>query len=371
MDEAGILRELNQYLPEYMVPSILVHLDQLPLTLNGKLDRAALPDPEFSTADTYIAPGNELEAKMCAVYAEVLGLDSDKVGITDNFFRLGGNSILVLKLVNKLKHELGIILDFSSIYTYSTVEKICNNYDLFTRLNLIKIIDDNKGIHKPNLILFHTARGSSEVYNEFVEHLREYFKIFLVNSYNLSHFHSKEFIYDFNELCDLYSNELNQIINTNEKTFLGGWSFGGLIAINVMNKLFVNSEKFAPSLILFDTFTPEDISAFALEDVDNSMDKLYPSLAQKVIGSIHDQMAHNFKITLHNRRVRVLLIKAMHAEEFVNDKVRDFIHNSEFNGWDTHFDNIISHKINTTHEKIFSNNAFIAQLGRLLIEYSV
>ena len=53
-----------------------------------------MPDPEFSNADTYVAPRNELEAKVCGVWAEVLGLAVDKVGIRDDFFRLGGDSII-------------------------------------------------------------------------------------------------------------------------------------------------------------------------------------------------------------------------------------------------------------------------------------
>ena len=62
---------LQNKLPEYMVPTILVHLTSLPLTVNGKLDRRALPDPEFTNRDDYIAPRNELERKVCDIWEEV------------------------------------------------------------------------------------------------------------------------------------------------------------------------------------------------------------------------------------------------------------------------------------------------------------
>jgi len=84
-----------------MVPSAFVFLDSLPLTINGKLDRRALPDPEFSgDSSSYVAPRNEVEAKLCNIFASVLGLDSSCVGITDDFFRLGGDSIVSVLNLN-------------------------------------------------------------------------------------------------------------------------------------------------------------------------------------------------------------------------------------------------------------------------------
>ena len=92
LDEESILSYVRGKLPEYMVPTALVHLTKLPLTINGKLDRKALPDPEFINRSNYIAPRNELEERVCVIWAEVLGLPADKVGIQDDFFRLGGNT---------------------------------------------------------------------------------------------------------------------------------------------------------------------------------------------------------------------------------------------------------------------------------------
>jgi amino acid adenylation domain-containing protein len=104
LDETSILVELANHLPDYMIPSVLVHLESLPLTINGKLDRKALPNPELTNSDTYVAPRNDLEAKVCGIYAEVLGLDVTQIGIKDDFFRLGGNSILAIKLVSRLNN---------------------------------------------------------------------------------------------------------------------------------------------------------------------------------------------------------------------------------------------------------------------------
>ena len=80
-----------------MIPNILVYLEELPLTINGKIDLKALPEGEFGNSNQYIAPRNEIESKLCATWASILALPEDQIGIRDDFFSLGGNSILAIK----------------------------------------------------------------------------------------------------------------------------------------------------------------------------------------------------------------------------------------------------------------------------------
>src|SRR5262249_2016074 len=97
--DASVLREhLKKTLPDYMVPSAFVRLDALPLTRNGKLNRKALPATEYATdPNAYVAPRTRAETELCRIFADVLGVP--RVGIDDNFFFLGGDSILSLKVV--------------------------------------------------------------------------------------------------------------------------------------------------------------------------------------------------------------------------------------------------------------------------------
>ena len=108
-------------LPDYMLPATFTVLDSIPLTINGKLDRGALPALEFINADKYVAPRNELEEQLCNIWQEVLSVK--RVGIDDNFFRIGGDSIVSIGLVSKMRRE-GFSLQVKDIFDAPTVAKL-------------------------------------------------------------------------------------------------------------------------------------------------------------------------------------------------------------------------------------------------------
>ncbi|MCP5106862.1 MAG: hypothetical protein GY950_25990, partial [bacterium] len=106
--ETPLLKEyLSQTLPDYMVPSYFVPLDHLPLTSNGKVDRRALPAPRVKAGENYIAPRDELEAKLARIWVAVLSVDGE-IGIDDNFFDLGGHSIKAMTLVAMIQKEFNV-----------------------------------------------------------------------------------------------------------------------------------------------------------------------------------------------------------------------------------------------------------------------
>ncbi|OKI60848.1 non-ribosomal peptide synthetase [Micromonospora sp. CB01531] len=107
-------------LPGYLVPSDFVLLDQFPLNASGKVDRARLPEPERADHGTEVAPRTDLEATVCRVWAEQLG--ADEIGVTGNFFHLGGDSLLATRVVGRLRRELGIRLSVRTLFDHPTAE---------------------------------------------------------------------------------------------------------------------------------------------------------------------------------------------------------------------------------------------------------
>ncbi|HCY85515.1 MAG TPA: non-ribosomal peptide synthetase [Desulfobacteraceae bacterium] len=113
---------LKQILPDYMIPPFIIVLDALPATSNGKFDRNALPAPDFSgMSATYTRPATQNEILLAEVWAETLGLD--RVGIHDNFFSLGGNSITSIRMMAKAE-EKGLSLTVKQIFEHQTIAEL-------------------------------------------------------------------------------------------------------------------------------------------------------------------------------------------------------------------------------------------------------
>jgi acyl carrier protein len=119
------LREyLSNHLPEYMIPSHFVHLERIPLTPNGKLDKKALSEPGFTAGKTYTPPGNEIEEKLVGIWSEVLCRDTAYIGIDHNFFELGGHSLKATIALSRVHKEMHAHIPLTEFFKIPTIRKL-------------------------------------------------------------------------------------------------------------------------------------------------------------------------------------------------------------------------------------------------------
>jgi acyl carrier protein len=131
-NKEAITAYLKDQLPEYMVPALWVELDSLPVTVNGKIDRKALPDPDASKllSNNYVAPRNEIEEKLAAIWQQLLGVE--KVGVYDNFFELGGHSLLAIRVISAIRKELNVELAIKDLFHFTTINDLSKYVEIQT-----------------------------------------------------------------------------------------------------------------------------------------------------------------------------------------------------------------------------------------------
>lgn len=123
VDEKALRQHLTGKLPKYMVPNYFVHLEVMPMTASGKTDRKNLPLPDFTTeVREYTAPENDRERDLCNLLGELF--DMLQIGVTDDFFELGGDSLRAIEYVAKA-HNIGIEFPLQSVFDYPTVKQLC------------------------------------------------------------------------------------------------------------------------------------------------------------------------------------------------------------------------------------------------------
>jgi amino acid adenylation domain-containing protein len=128
IDFTQLKEYLSGLLPGYMVPDFIVSVQEIPLTLNGKVDKKALPDPlvNLEKQDLYEAPGNKIEETLVEIWWEILRTDKDKIGIHHNFFELGGNSLNATVLAARIHKELGVSISLGEIFKAPTIRDLAS-----------------------------------------------------------------------------------------------------------------------------------------------------------------------------------------------------------------------------------------------------
>jgi amino acid adenylation domain-containing protein len=253
---ANDLRQhLRQELPDYMLPSVFVSMEELPLTSNGKVDRKALPPPSaehVTPAASRVAPRNETESKLASIWAQVLGLDA--VGVTDDFFALGGHSLLAVKLFAEIERQMHRKLPLASLFAAGTIEQLALQFGRVEPAagnwsSLVAI--QPKGTRTP-LFCVHGAGGNVLLYRDLSANLGEDYPIYGFQSKGLDG--RTQPLSTIEEMADHYLAELKSV-RPNGPYCLAGYCLGGMVAYQ-MARLLRRAGKHVSFVGLFDSYNP-------------------------------------------------------------------------------------------------------------------
>ncbi|MFR9749971.1 amino acid adenylation domain-containing protein [Nocardia sp. 004] len=170
LDTTALLTALRRALPEYMVPAVVLELDELPLGANGKIDRKALPEPVIDTPviQSITEPRTEMERVLNRIFVEVLGIE---IGVEDNFFDRGGNSLVAARAVARINAALGATLSIRDLFEAPTIEALTQRFDT-------QISDASSPrltpAQRPDRIPLSQAQQRLWVLNRFSEHAAAY-----------------------------------------------------------------------------------------------------------------------------------------------------------------------------------------------------
>ncbi|WP_447038502.1 amino acid adenylation domain-containing protein [Streptomyces sp. DSM 118878] len=255
--EQGVLRTwVGERLPEYMVPAAVVVVDALPLTPNGKLDLKALPVPEFTVAAGR-APRTEREKALCGLFAEVLGVP--EVGIDDNFFDLGGHSLLIVDLADRIREAFGVEVTIRGVFEAPTAAGLAELLDAGEsgdpRDALLPLLPLRRHGERPPLFCVHPGMGIGWPYSGLLRAVDTDRPVYALQAKGLVD--PADLPHSFAELVDDYVDRIRTVQPTGPYHLLG-WSYGGVIAQAMAARLQEQGERIA-LLSLLDAY-PLDVN---------------------------------------------------------------------------------------------------------------
>ncbi|MEU6072784.1 amino acid adenylation domain-containing protein [Micromonospora sp. NPDC047074] len=255
VDPQALLGNLADVLPGALVPTAVVVLDTLPLSPNGKLDRRALPPPPVSVAQGR-EPRSRLERTLVRLYAELLGVAD--VGVEDDFFQLGGHSMLAVRLARRIHTELAVTVPVQSIFRHPTPAALARQLPRTgaTEEAFGPVLElRSEGAGEP-LFLVHPGTGLSWCYFRLLEHLDPARPVHALQARGFAETAAGGVLPALpRTVAEMAADYLTQVrkIQPTGPYHLAGWSFGGLVAHSMATRLEREGEQVA-SLVVLDGY---------------------------------------------------------------------------------------------------------------------
>ncbi|GAC56445.1 putative non-ribosomal peptide synthetase [Gordonia hirsuta DSM 44140 = NBRC 16056] len=241
------------FVPSYMVPDVVMVIDGLPLTANGKLDRDSLPLPTTVVVAEYVAPESDVEEGIAAAFADVLGVD--RVSVRDSFFDVGGNSLSAVRLRARLQSEYGLDIELAWLFSNPTPRALAAQIvdrSSITGEVVIPLRSDGDGAP---LFCVHPAGGLAWFYGGLVPFVTDRPIYGIQDPYVVT---GEPQVLDAEQLAARYVSEIRQV-QPHGPYHLLGWSIGGAIAHAMATHLEAEGESVAYLGIMDAAPVPEDV----------------------------------------------------------------------------------------------------------------
>lgn len=280
LNEINWFQRLSETLPGYMIPSSVIVLSHWPLSPNGKVDRSALPKIEELDATPFVPPRNDIEEGLAQIWCEVLGLN--RVGIWDNFFQVGGNSLLAVRILARMEKKFDLPLSLSMLFTAQNIAELAQlvatqvNPESWSPLVLIKearLVEGESPLEP--LYLIHPVGGTILCYHALAEALQKHDTKRPIYGLQCSGLLPDQTVFDRFEVMAAYYLEVIQTHQKQGPYYLAGQSLGGNIAWEMAQQLRAQNHSVA-FVGLIDTFAPQNIPKHYRQQ--NSIDLLRAQL---------------------------------------------------------------------------------------------
>ena len=335
LDPAAVREHLRAKLPEYMVPAAIVPLDRFPLTPNGKVNRKALPAPARATTETgptFAVSRDSLDLQLLKLWEKVL--DVRPVGLRDNFFDLGGNSLVAVRLFSEMRKLFDRSFPLSVLFQAPTVEKLA---DMIRKggwtTRWTSLVPIQPGGSKPPFFCVHGGGGNVLLYRELARHLGADYPFYGLQARGLDG--SDEYLTTTEAMAESYLREIREL-QPEGPYYLGGFCMGGQVAVEIAQRLVRDGQQ-VNLLFVIDTHNFNGIppQLTLIDKVGNLGQKIKFHSSNVLQLGLKSQMAYlaeKSKIALRREmeRMRISIVHLFHLnphrdvtsgtrEEFIED----------------------------------------------------